>query len=970
MRRSVLIVLSIALSGLSAVPQAAAAAVPLPEDATILFPGHGWGHGRGMGQWGAKGMADAGNTYRQILSHYYSGITYGARPATEDIRVLVRESSSVVITSDTPFSISWSSGAAVATSDTTYRYWRARWDGTVYHVERATAYSGPWSAVTTGSTYIWFKPGSSLLQVVSTDGSSHYYRGTIFARQIPNAIRAVNVLTMQQYLYGVVPRESPASWPAEELKAQAVAARSYAAYKKDSQRAKGYWYDICTTTSCQSYGGQAWKTSPSASKTVLEYSSSNAAVDSTAGVTLLYSGKAILAEYSSSTGGYTAPGSVPYESPVTDPSDSVSPLHNWTGKVKTSEIEARWPALGRLVNVTVTKRNGYGDWGGRVLTMSLVGTASTVTLSGSAFASAFSADGLRGDWFRPLYYRGDLSSASSSLVVQQGSLTIARVQIKNTGTLWWPVGGIVRIAAASTRFYGSDWISTSRVASVAANVTSPATKSVGPGQVAEFRIPIHAEGVPPGTYSERFTAVADGSSSMTPTFTMAVQVLTGWVDEGPNLVTNASFESNSWGWAGSGLKAGDGPTTTTAREGSRSFALTGGGSKVVSQTIALAGGARRFTLGGWNRSTGSSSSGGAIELLATARYSDGTASSWALPFARAAHLWSYAETSFATDAKKSVASIRVSAVYSNQSGTGYFDAIRLQETPIVDSSFERGLTGWSTTGFGTSDGPVTGAPDGYHSLAMVGASGSKSVSQALTLSGAHSERFILSAWTRTTGTNPSGGPITAALTMFAADGTTSVGTLEFARGAHGWTYSENEIQVSKAFVRARLTLSTSAQSGTVFFDDVRVTRSWTHNASFESGLTGWSGYGLGSGDGTSQVTARDGATSLRLTGNARTGLVQSVAFGGRAGQRFVLSGWIRTSSTSASGGSIAYVAVFRNTDGSSTWFTLPTIKGTHPWLYGETLLVAPKPFSALGVYAIFYDQSGSAYFDGIRIRSA
>ncbi|MGZ4141797.1 MAG: SpoIID/LytB domain-containing protein, partial [Actinomycetota bacterium] len=777
MRRVAVIALVVLSLGVSGVPSAGAASDPLPEDATILFPGHGWGHGRGLGQYGAKGMAQNGATYKTILTHYYSGVTYGARLATEDIRVLVREASTIMITADSPFSVSFSNGTAAGTSDATYKYWRARYDGTLYHVERATSYKGPWAAVATSSSYVWFKAGSSLLQVVATDGSSHYYRGTIFARATPTTIRAVNVLTMQQYLYGVVPRESPASWPAEELKAQAVAARSYAAYKKDSQRAKGYYYDICTTTACQSYGGYAWKTSPTATKTVLEYASSNTAVDATAGVTLLYGGKAILAEYSSSTGGYSAAGSVPYLKPVADPTDAVSPFHNWTAKLHTSDIEARWPALGRLVDITVTQRNGYGDWGGRVVQMSLVGTSSTVTVSGGSFAGAFSwpgrSDGLRGDWFKPLYYRGALVSTVPSISIPQGSVQTVSVRIKNSGTTSWAVGGTVRLAAASARFYGTDWVSTTRAASVAANMTSPSATSVTPGQVAEFRIPIHTDGVAPGVYTERFTAVADGSSTMTPSLTMSIQVLPGWVDQGPDIIGNASFESGAWGWSGSGLTNGDGPTSATAREGSKSYALTGGGSKTLTQTIPMAGGARRFTLGGWSRSVGSSSGGGPVQLVASARYSDGTMSTWPLGFARAPHLWTYAETSFGTNMAKSLTSISVSAQYSNQTGTGYFDAIRLQETPVANASFERGLTGWATSGFGSGDGISSDAADGNRSLGIQGSTGPKSASQALQVAGARSERFTLSAWTRTVGTNASGGPITAALTMFNTDGTTT-----------------------------------------------------------------------------------------------------------------------------------------------------------------------------------------------------
>ncbi|MGZ7030466.1 MAG: hypothetical protein ACXVIJ_00725, partial [Thermoanaerobaculia bacterium] len=666
--------------------------------------------------------------------------------------------------------------------------------------------------------------------------------------------------------------------------------------------------------------------------------------------------------------------SVPYLKPVADPTDAVSPFHNWTAKLHTSDIEARWPALGRLVDITVTQRNGYGDWGGRVVQMSLVGTSSTVTVSGGSFAGAFSwpgrSDGLRGDWFKPLYYRGVLASTVPSISIPQGSVQTVSVRIKNSGTTSWAVGGTVRLAAASARFYGTDWVSTTRAASVAANMTSPSATSVTPGQVAEFRIPIHTDGVAPGMYTERFTAVADGSSTMTPSFTMSIQVLPGWVDQGPNIIGNASFESGAWGWSGSGLTNGDGPTSATAREGLKSYALTGGGSKTLTQTIPMAGGARRFTLGGWSRSVGSSSGGGPVQLVVSARYSDGTMSTWPLGFARAPHLWTYAETSFGTNMAKSLTSISVSAQYSNQTGTGYFDAIRLQETPVANASFERGLTGWATSGFGSGDGISSDAADGNRSLGIQGSTGPKSASQALQVAGARSERFTLSAWTRTVGTNASGGPITAALTMFNTDGTTTAVSLGFARGAHVWSYAEMDVRAAKPFSRARITLGESNQTGTVLFDAVRVTPSWVHNASFEDGATSWSGYGWDAGDGPNTLTASEEDSSLVLSGAGRIGAVQSMSFGGRAGHRFLVSGWVRTSGTSSSGGSIGYLVVLRNSDGTSTGFLLPSIKGTHPWTYGEKLIVAPKPFTRLDLYVVFYDQPGSAYFDGARIRNA
>src|SRR5438128_156554 len=91
-RRVVAIALAIPLLSLGTVAPSSAGVTPLPADASISVLGHGWGHGRGMGQWGADGMARSGSTDAQILTHYYSGVSITARPATEDLRALVEES--------------------------------------------------------------------------------------------------------------------------------------------------------------------------------------------------------------------------------------------------------------------------------------------------------------------------------------------------------------------------------------------------------------------------------------------------------------------------------------------------------------------------------------------------------------------------------------------------------------------------------------------------------------------------------------------------------------------------------------------------------------------------------------------------------------------------------------------------------------------------------------------------------------
>jgi SpoIID/LytB domain protein len=386
----------------------AGAATALPSDAVVDVRGHGWGHGRGMGQWGARGMALEGSTYSQILTHYYSDVSIGTRSGTEDIRVLVESSPDVIMTSASTFNLWWSNGTLAATSDATYRFWRVSWDEVAgaHRVEKATSWKGPWTYVTQSGWYVHFSRGTELLQLVKDNGNTYWYRGDMIARHASiGGMYAINELLMQEYLYGVVPREMPSSWPAEALKAQAVAARTYSAYKKDYARSQGYPSDICATTSCQSYLGNASAPLPGGTKTNLEASSTNAAIDATNGKAVLYNNSAILAEYSSSTGGYTAPGNVPYQKAVPDPGDAGSPYHDWEAHLTVADVQEEWPSVGRLVDIKVTDRNGYGDWGGRVEEMQIIGTSATVTVSGGSFRSAFSSFGVKSDWFSVQYWR-------------------------------------------------------------------------------------------------------------------------------------------------------------------------------------------------------------------------------------------------------------------------------------------------------------------------------------------------------------------------------------------------------------------------------------------------------------------------------------------------------------------------------------------------------------------------------------
>jgi stage II sporulation protein D len=117
------------------------------------------------------------------------------------------------------------------------------------------------------------------------------------------ALAGINELPIEQYLYGVVPRELPPVpyGEVEAQKAQAVAARTYAMSGLGKRSSDGY--DLLPTTSDQVYGGYS-----------AEHPVSNQAVDETAGVVATYDGKLISALFSSTTGGYTASNEEVYNS--------------------------------------------------------------------------------------------------------------------------------------------------------------------------------------------------------------------------------------------------------------------------------------------------------------------------------------------------------------------------------------------------------------------------------------------------------------------------------------------------------------------------------------------------------------------------------------------------------------------------------------------------------------------------------
>jgi stage II sporulation protein D len=196
----------------------------------------------------------------------------------------------------------------------------------------------------------------------------------------------VNKVSLEGYVRGVIPREMPALWHQAALRAQAIAARTYAA--EEASRSTNRRWNLCDTSSCQVYGGKS-----------AEYPTTNRATAKTAGRIRTHHGEPAFTQFSSSNGGWLAAGSQPYLVAKKDPYDgwSGNPNHTWTTSVSTRAIERAFPWLGNLTGITVTDRDGNGRWNGRVLAMRLRGSHDTRSISGDTFRAALA---LRSSWVR------------------------------------------------------------------------------------------------------------------------------------------------------------------------------------------------------------------------------------------------------------------------------------------------------------------------------------------------------------------------------------------------------------------------------------------------------------------------------------------------------------------------------------------------------------------------------------------
>jgi stage II sporulation protein D len=378
-----------------------AALLTLPASAGAatrwVVKGAGWGHGIGMSQYGAYGMAQQGSDYREILAHYYTG-TEVSTAETQTIRVLLQTNRPKAT-----FIGASRAGDKPLKPDKTYQ---ARVTGGGVEVRDSKGKKvGSFGAPLAVSSPDGFRLGGTAINGV-TDGT---YHGTIELR--PSAgggLTVVNALSLDSYVQGVVPGEMPSGWHAEALRAQAVAARSYAL----STDKGGPVFDQYPDTRSQVYRGVTG-----------EASSTNAAVAATAGEVVKSNGQVAVTYFFSTSGGQTENvenvfyGGQPaaYLKGVPDPTDAGSPRHRWTFNFTRKQIESKLRGYlkgGKLKSIKIRQR-GVSP---RIVAADVVGTRGTTRVTGTNLRQAL---GVYDNW---MTFKRVTTSATSKTSVRKAGL--------------------------------------------------------------------------------------------------------------------------------------------------------------------------------------------------------------------------------------------------------------------------------------------------------------------------------------------------------------------------------------------------------------------------------------------------------------------------------------------------------------------------------------------------------------------
>jgi SpoIID/LytB domain protein len=355
-----------ALTTLTLAAVAAALCLPAGAAGKWVVPGKGYGHGVGMSQYGAYGQAKKGRSYKKILRHYYTGVKVG-RAGTRSVRVLITSGLGAM-----QFTDARKACGKRLNPGRTYSFGVA---GAGVELNRSSGrrIKKCGNEGTAGGGSVRFSGVGS-------------YRGKLIGRNVGGSLYAINKVGIQPYVQGVIPNEVPASWPSHALRAQAVAARSYAL----NTRVNGNGYDLYDDTRSQVYGGRSSETA-----------ATNRAARRTSRQVIKAGGGIATAYFFSTSGGKTENSEFVFAKPrsylkaVKDPADRRSPVHRWKVRFSNSEMKSKLSGLfsGKLKRIRVLK-TGRSP---RIVRAKVVGSRGSTKVSGDTLRFRL---GLRSTWAR------------------------------------------------------------------------------------------------------------------------------------------------------------------------------------------------------------------------------------------------------------------------------------------------------------------------------------------------------------------------------------------------------------------------------------------------------------------------------------------------------------------------------------------------------------------------------------------
>jgi len=248
-------------------------------------------------------------------------------------------------------------------------------------------YSGPIKIIPVGNTKI----------IVMFNGQKYRYRGNmeVDIDKEQGKLNVINIIGIEEYLYGVLKKEISPSWPTEALKAQAIAARTFAIFNMNKYIDKGY--NICASTNSQAYGGVNH-----------EDPLTNKAVDETRGIIMVYKGEPINAVYHSDSGGYTEDSEnvwgsfLPYLRSVKSKfEEKVSPPHHiWSYSISerdlTEKLQKQGHKINSIVSIEPVKKSETGRAGELVFTAD---NNKVINIKTNDFRSLIGVDLIRSTFF-------------------------------------------------------------------------------------------------------------------------------------------------------------------------------------------------------------------------------------------------------------------------------------------------------------------------------------------------------------------------------------------------------------------------------------------------------------------------------------------------------------------------------------------------------------------------------------------